>query len=79
MYVSDIVLLGELSEEQKNDEKLLAGCVSGAVLKDEYIKIVEQAGFEVTILDEDKEISKKQYQGAHLESLKIKAIKISTN
>jgi Methylase involved in ubiquinone/menaquinone biosynthesis len=31
MYVSDIVLLGELTEEQLKDEDLLTGCVAGAL------------------------------------------------
>ncbi len=75
MYVSDIVLLKELPEAVKNDPDLIAGCVGGAILKDDYIKKVEATGFKVNILDEDKAISKKQYQGMPLESLKIEAIK----
>ncbi|MBU0957601.1 MAG: arsenite methyltransferase [Nanoarchaeota archaeon] len=70
-YISDIVLLGELSDEQKNDEKLLCGCVAGALLKEDYIQIAESVGFNVKILGEDKEISKSQYQGINLESLKL--------
>jgi ubiquinone/menaquinone biosynthesis C-methylase UbiE len=75
MYVSDIVLLKELSESQRNDEKLIAGCVGGALLKNEYLQIVKNAGFKVKILSEDKDISKKQYQGIALESLKFEAVK----
>jgi len=75
MYVSDIVLLAELTEEQKNNKELLSGCVAGALQKDEYLKLIKQAGFEVNILGEDKSISKKQYQGIALESLKVEAIK----
>ena len=75
MYVSDIVLLEELTEEQRNNEELIAGCVGGALLKDEYLKIVKDAGFNYKILDEDLEISKKQYQGINLESLKIELFK----
>jgi len=75
MYVSDIVLLRELSEEQKNNSNLLSGCVAGALQKIDYIKIAQKAGFEIKILGEDKEISKKQYNGIALESLKIELIK----
>ena len=32
MFISDIVLLEELTQEQRNDEALIAGCVGGAVL-----------------------------------------------
>ena len=44
-------------------------------LKDDYLKIIKDTGFKVKILSEDKDISKRQYQGIPLESLKIEAIK----
>ncbi len=47
----------------------------GVLLKDDYLKIIEEAGFEVRILSEDKDISKRQYQGIPLESLKVEAKK----
>jgi len=75
IYLSDIVLLEELSEEQRNDKDLLSGCVAGALLRDDYLAKLRAAGFEVNILKEDKEISKKQYQGIALESLMIEAVK----
>jgi ubiquinone/menaquinone biosynthesis C-methylase UbiE len=75
IYLSDIVLLAELSEEQRNDKNLLAGCVAGAMLKDDYLNAIRNAGVEVKILSEDKDISKRQYQGIALESLKIEAEK----
>lgn len=71
MYVSDIVLLAELTKEQREDDKLLAGCVGGALLKEEYLAIIEKAGLKSRILHEDKEISKRQYKGVALESLKL--------
>ncbi|MBE3115983.1 arsenite methyltransferase [Candidatus Bathyarchaeota archaeon] len=75
MYVSDIVLLEKLTEEQLNDEELLSGCVAGALLKQDYIEKIVQAGFKVTVLSEDKEISERQYNGLALESIKIEATK----
>ncbi len=75
MYLSDIVLLKELSEEQKNNEDLLSGCVAGALQKQDYIDKIINAGFKIKILQEDKDISKRQYQGIALESLKIEATK----
>ena len=75
MFVSDIVLLGELSEEQRNDKDLIAGCVGGALCREDYLSIIERAGFNVRILGEDKDISKRQYEGIPLESLKIEAYK----
>lgn len=75
MYVSDIVLLEELTGEQKNNNDLLSGCVAGALMKEDYLEIIKEAGFKVNILGEDKEISKKQYQGINLESLKVECVK----
>jgi len=75
MYLSDIVLLKNLSETQRENEELVAGCVGGALLRDEYLKIIKDAGFSVKVLSEDKDISKRQYQGIPLESLKIEAEK----
>jgi arsenite methyltransferase len=75
IYLSDIVLLAELSEEQKNDKDLLSGCVAGALLKEDYLDKIKRLGFKVNILSENKEISKKQYDGINLESLMIEAVK----
>ncbi len=75
MYISDIVLLEELSKEQKNDEDLLAGCVAGALLKDKYLDKIKKAGFKIEDVQENKDISKEQYGGINLESLTIKAVK----
>jgi ArsR family transcriptional regulator len=75
MFVSDIVLLGALTEEQLEDEGLLCGCVSGALPKNDYLSKIEQAGFKVKVIGEDKEISQTQYNGLPLESLKLEALK----
>lgn len=75
VYLSDIVLLEELSKEQRDNEKLIAGCVGGALLKNDYLQIIKNVGFRVKILAEDKDISKRQYQGVALESIKIEAHK----
>ena len=75
IYLSDIVLLEELSEEQRNDKDLLCGCVAGALLKDDYLDKIKSAGFKVNILRENKEISKEQYNGIPLESLMVELIK----
>jgi len=75
MFVSDIVLLENLTEEQRNDEDLIASCVGGALLKDDYIEIIKKSGFKIKSVDENKKISKTQYQGLPLESLSVELIK----
>ncbi len=51
--VSDIVLLGELPKSILNSVAAYAGCVAGALYKDEYLKIAESAGLKnITVLKE---------------------------
>jgi SAM-dependent methyltransferase len=53
LMVSDIVLLKELPDVLKNSIEAYVGCLSGALLKDEYIRTIKAAGFkEVRIIDE---------------------------
>ena len=73
MYISDMVLLAELPEDLKNDKDLLAGCIAGAILKEEYLSLLEKVGFSVEIQSEDTDISKSQYKGLPVESLRLKA------
>lgn len=69
IYLSDIVLLEELTEEQRNNKDLISGCVAGALLKDDYLNKIKSAGFKVRILYENTKISKQQYHGIALESI----------
>jgi len=75
LFVSDIVLLEELSEAQREDEELIACCVGGAILRDAYIETMLSAGFKVERMAENPEVSKQQYQGLPVESLSVVAIK----
>ena len=53
LMISDIVLLEELPDFIKNSIEAYIGCLSGAILRDEYIEIIEKAGFQqVRIIDE---------------------------
>jgi SAM-dependent methyltransferase len=51
--VSDIVLLKELPEPVKQSVAAYVGCLSGAIMKDDYLETIRDAGFEgVKIVDE---------------------------
>lgn len=53
LMISDIVLLNELPEGIRNSVEAYVGCVSGAVLKEDYLKLIKEAGFQdVKIMDE---------------------------
>jgi len=53
LMVSDIVLLKELPDFIKNSIEAYIGCLSGAIMRDEYIEAIKAAGFhDVRIIDE---------------------------
>jgi len=53
MMISDIVLLKELPDFLKNSVEAYIDCLSGAIKKEDYLKLIEKAGFsEVKILEE---------------------------
>jgi len=54
--VSDIVLSGTLPNKLVTDAEMYAGCVSGAIQKEEYLGIIKKAGFENPELRKQKEI-----------------------
>lgn len=54
--ISDIVLDGELPERWREVAELYAGCVSGAIQRRDYLRMIEEAGFEGVIIQKDKAI-----------------------
>ncbi len=46
MIVSDIVLNRPLPESAHNDADLYAACIAGAMLRDEYLQAIRDAGFD---------------------------------
>jgi len=53
VLLSDIVLLKELPQAVKQSPDAYVGCVSGAILKDEYLRLMKIAGFaEVKVVEE---------------------------
>lgn len=54
--ISDIVLTGELPERIKNAAEMYAGCVASAIQKNDYLNIIQEAGFENVKLQKEKAI-----------------------
>ncbi|MFQ6066878.1 MAG: arsenite methyltransferase [bacterium] len=53
MMISDMVLLKELPDWIKKSVEAYIGCISGAMMKDDYVGAIKAAGFqEVKIIDE---------------------------
>ena len=53
LMVSDLVLLKELPDGLKNSIEAYIGCLSGAIMKAEYLQAIKNAGFrDVRVIDE---------------------------
>ena len=55
--ISDIVMVGELPEALREDAEMYAGCVAGAIQKEEYLQFIKDAGFQNITLQKEKPIS----------------------
>jgi arsenite methyltransferase len=54
--ISDIVLVGELPEAFQKDAEMYAGCVTGAIQKEDYLELIHQTGFKNVSLQKEKQI-----------------------
>jgi len=54
--ISDVVLKGALPKGLKDDAVMYAGCVAGAVQKEEYLDIISRSGFRNIEVNKEKEI-----------------------
>ena len=58
LMVSDLVLLKEFPDSIKSSIESYVGCLTGAILKEDYIAAIERAGFdEVKIMQDEKSFS----------------------
>lgn len=55
--ISDIVLVGDLPEALRKDAEMYAGCVAGAIQKEDYLQHIEDAGFTDITLQKEKTIT----------------------
>lgn len=55
--ISDVVLVGHLPDKLKNVAELYAGCVSGAIQKSDYLKLIEETGFTNIAIQKEKVIT----------------------
>jgi SAM-dependent methyltransferase len=55
--VSDIVLVGDLPRELQKSAEMFAGCVSGAIQKDDYLSIIRESGFSNVTIQKEKRIT----------------------
>jgi arsenite methyltransferase len=55
--ISDVVLVGELPNGLRYDAEMYAGCVSGAIQKEEYLLLIKEAGFTNITVQKEKAIT----------------------
>ena len=65
-HVSDVVLSRELSDAERDDLALWAGCASGALLESDYIARLQAAGFGDVRIDSRSKIGEKPWYSATL-------------
>lgn len=54
--ISDVVLVGELPEALQKDAEMYAGCIAGAIQKDEYLAMIKASGFRNIKVQKEKAI-----------------------
>ena len=61
LMVSDVVLFKPLPDKIKNDKELLVGCVSGAILKQDYLDLLKRVGFSKITIHKESPAFLKDY------------------
>ncbi len=70
--VSDIVLAGSLPEGLQKNAEMYAGCVAGAIQKEDYLRIIAEAGFTNIRIQKEKRITlPDEILGAYLSDAEI--------
>ena len=78
--ISDIYSTSRIAEEYRNDPVAIAECWAGAILKDEYLQIIEEAGFQNTrIIEESSPYAKGKTEVVSFTIAGEKGIKCTCN
>lgn len=54
--ISDVVLIGDLPDALRKDAEMYAGCVAGAIQKDDYLALIHANGFDAVTIQKEKVI-----------------------
>ena len=54
--ISDVVLIGELPDRLRHDAEMYAGCVAGAIQKNDYVGYIHEQGFVNVVIQKEKAI-----------------------
>lgn len=75
LMVSDIVLLKALPASVKNSSEAYVGCIAGAILKKDYVKAAEKAGFNKLKIVDEVPFPLEGWVSHHVASIKLSGIK----
>ena len=76
--VSDIVLKGELPDDMREAAALYAGCISGALQKEDYLQIVKESGYSnIEVKDEISNDVPDEYLTQHISGETIESYRNS--
>ena len=53
---ADVVLVGDLPEKLRQDAEMYAGCVAGAIPKEDYLGLIRETGFDNIMVQKEKPI-----------------------
>lgn len=70
--VSDMVLLKELPRSIKDSVEAYVGCIAGASMKGDYLKMVEDAGFKSVAVVNENEAREAEKVGLPIFSVRFK-------
>ncbi len=76
--ISDVVLVGALPDKLRSAAEMYAGCVSGAIQKDEYMGLITKNGFKEVVIQKEKAIvMPNDILSSYLSADEIAAFKVS--
>jgi len=64
LMVSDMVLLADLPDKVLKSPELYAGCIAGALKKEDYLNKIKKAGFEDVRVTKEDAVSLADYLGS---------------
>jgi arsenite methyltransferase len=74
--ISDVVLIGDLPDALKHDAEMYAGCVAGAIQKEDYLNLIQATGFKNILVQKEKTINiPDDILSRYLDTLELQAFK----
>ena len=74
--ISDIVTYGEVPDQVRQDLMAWAGCLAGAMDKEDYLELIRSSGFPELSIDQYREYDKDDSKGYGTASITVRANKV---